>query len=126
MKNSYVRDLLVYYYGPKCLLGGQVTKDNYLTLHHIKPVRDGGRTTLENGALLSVRKHAEFNVLESMYPEYGEEINNYFLEYRGNYPPEVSERIQELISLVDVHAFRKEKHQRKTSNYKKCLKKRRR
>ena len=126
MKNSYVRDMLVYYYGPKCWLGGQVTKDNYLTLHHIKPVRDGGRTTLENGALLSRQKHAEFNVLEEMYPEYGEEINNYFLEYRGQYPQEIYERIQELMSLVDIKAPRKDKRHKKKSNYQKCLKKTRR
>ena len=75
MKNSYIRDLLVYYYGPTCWLGGQVTEENYLTLHHIKPVRDGGRTTLENGALLSRQKHIEFNMLERAYPEYAEKIN---------------------------------------------------
>lgn len=123
MKNSYIRDLLVYYYGPTCWLGGQVTEENYLTLHHIKPVRDGGRTTLENGALLSRQKHIEFNMLERAYPEYAEEINNYFLEYRGQYPQEVYERIQELMSLVPELKDKSQK-QHKKSDYQKRLIKR--
>ena len=73
MSNSYVRDLLINTYGNKCWLGGKVSHENPLTYHHIKPVRCGGRTTMNNGALLSLQKHAEFNVLESGFIN---QINN--------------------------------------------------
>lgn len=124
MKNQYVRDLLIYYYGEKCWLFGKITKENYLTLHHIKPVRDGGKTTLENGALLTVEKHMQFNLLEENYPELAEEINCYFSYYRGNYPQEVYERINEIMSIVPELRHKSQK-QCKRSNYQKCLTKHR-
>lgn len=126
MKNSYIRDLLIYNYGAKCWLNGKITRDNPLTLHHIKPVREGGKTTMENGALLSLRKHEEFNKLEQQYPDLAAELNMYFEIYRGQYPQDVFERIQEVMSMVDMHYSHKCKNQRKVSNYQKCLKKRRR
>ena len=126
MKNSYIRDLLIYYYGDKCWLFGEVSKNNPLTLHHIKPVRDGGKTTLENGALLSLRKHKEFNKLEEQYPELAREIKYYFEIYRGQYPQEVYERINDIMLLVDINYSHKNKNYRKITNYQRSLKKKRR
>lgn len=127
MKNQYVRDMLIDTFGYKCWLGGKVSKENPLTLHHIIPVREGGKTTIENGALISLQKHTEFNVLEQMYPELGEEINSYLYEYRGNYPQEVWDRIQEIWTHVNDHAPIKQKNNyRKKTNYQKHLKKKRR
>ena len=127
MKNSYVRDLLEYYYGERCWLGGIVSKDNPLTLHHIKPVREGGKTTIDNGALLSLSMHIRFNILESHYPEYAEEINGYFVEYKGEYPDEVYFRIKELMALTEDKVYKNNnKNYRKVSNYSLTRRKRRR
>ena len=126
MSNGYVRDLMIYYYGEKCWLGGVVSSSNPLTYHHIKPVREGGRTTMENGALLSLRMHELFNILESQNQELADEINSYFLIYRGTYPDVVYFRIKEIMSGIDLDYKPKYKNQKKISNYKKCLRKRRR
>lgn len=110
------------------MLGGKLSQDNPYTFHHIIPVRDKGATTVENGAVLTRQKHEQFNQLERMYPEFGEEINNYLYIYRGNYPPEIKERIDYLMSLVEKNNKNKsrKKQKRKISNYKKHRKKHRR
>lgn len=123
MGNHYVKELLIKYYGYKCWLMGEISKSNPLTLHHIKPQREGGPTTIENGALLSLEKHALFNILESKYPELANEINAYFIVYKGNYPEDIYNRINEIMSLIDYEP-KKIKH--KKSNYQKCLRKHRR
>lgn len=109
------------------MLGGKLSEDNPYTFHHIIPVREKGATTVENGAVLTRQKHEQFNQLERMYPEFGEEINKYLYTYRGNYPPEIKERIDYLMSLVDKKNREKaRKKQKKISNYKKHRKKHRR
>ena len=126
MSNSYIRDLLINTYGNKCWLGGKVSHENPLTYHHIKPVRCGGRTTMNNGALLSLQKHAEFNVLESIYPDLAEEINFYFTVYHGTYPQGVYERINGIMQLVNTDKHIKNRNKKKISNYQKKLRKKRR
>jgi len=81
-------------------LGGKITRENPLTYHHIKPVREGGRGTIENGALLTDEKHRLFNELERKFPELADEINKYFLAYHGDYPEDVWCRIQYLLSMA--------------------------
>lgn len=110
------------------MLGGKVSKDNPYTFHHIVPVRENGATTIENGAVLTKQKHEQFNKLERKYPEYGEEINYYLYTYRGNYPDEIKERIDYLMSLVENNSEEKshKKQKNKQSNYKKHRKKFRR
>lgn len=110
------------------MLGGKLSKDNPYTFHHIIPVRENGPATVENGAVLTRQKHEQFNKLEQMYPEYGDEINYYLYTYRGNYPDEIKERIDYLMSLVESancgKPYKKEK--KKQSNYKKHRKKHKR
>lgn len=100
MKNKFVKDQLIALYGYKCWLLGEVSKRNKLTLHHIKPVRENGATTIDNGALLTREMHDRFNILEQMYPELANEINIYLQTYKGNYSDEVLERINRLLELV--------------------------
>ena len=90
----------IYKLSDECMLKGKLSRDNPFTYHHIIPVRENGQKTLENGAILTRKKHEQFNQLERLYPEYAAEINYYLYTYRGNYPEEVMERINELMSLV--------------------------
>ena len=50
-----------------------------LTYHHIVKREYGGRTTIENGALLSAENHQWFN---KQTPEEQERLNNIFQEYK--------------------------------------------
>lgn len=110
------------------MLGGKLSEDNPYTFHHIVPVRENGATTVENGAVLTKQKHEQFNKLERLYPEFGAEVNCYLYTYRGNYPPEIKERIDYLMSLVESNGEKKSrtKQKKKQSNYKKYKKKHRR
>ena len=50
-----------------------------LTYHHIKAKRDGGKATVENGALLSFENHMWFN---QQSPEAQRTMNQAFQEYK--------------------------------------------
>lgn len=58
---------------------GQFKRMKQLTYHHIKMKKDGGRTTIENGALLSAENHAWFH---KQSPEKQSEMNRAFQEYK--------------------------------------------
>lgn len=118
-ENSNIRNLMIYNYGNECWLKGK----GKLTYHHIVPVRDGGKNTLDNGALLSDEMHDKFNKLEMMYPQLAEEINMYLKEYKGNYPNEVWDKIVVLLELVGKE---EKKKWTKSKKYSKRVKKKKR
>ena len=53
-----------------------------LTYHHIKMKKDGGRATVENGALLSAENHAWFH---KQTPQDQATMNDLFQEYKRQY-----------------------------------------
>lgn len=75
--NKKIKDRLIELYGPECFIDklhlrkdkkprkytskGQYKRMKELTYHHIKERRNGGKTTVENGALLSNENHEWFN-----------------------------------------------------------------
>ena len=65
---------------PKRYTGkGQKAKMKQLTYHHIEMKKDGGKATIENGALLSAENHAWFHKQHAQYQTY---MNNMFQEYK--------------------------------------------
>ena len=74
--NRYMRCELTTVYGKIDIFGYKPNKKYKLTVHHIKPVREGGKTTLENTCLLREDIHIRFNFLESIDPENGDYIND--------------------------------------------------
>lgn len=92
MGNGGTKKKLINKYGPICFLGDIPSKNNVITYHHIKPVREGKETTVENGALLTDRMHWLFNAIERIDPETAEYINNYFKYYKET--QDESERIK--------------------------------
>lgn len=65
---------------PKRYTGkGQKAKMKQLTYHHIEMKKDGGKATIENGALLSAENHAWFH---KQHPQYQTYMNNMFQEYK--------------------------------------------
>lgn len=57
----------------------QLKRMKQLTYHHIKMKKDGGRATIENGALLSAENHAWFH---KQSEEKQAEMNRAFQEYK--------------------------------------------
>ena len=80
-------------------LSYQITKKNILTLHHIIKVADGGKTDVDNLALLTKKAHRALHICESkdfiLYSEinyflstiiaYGQSLDNYFIQESKEY-----------------------------------------
>ena len=58
---------------------GQKKRMKQLTYHHIKMKKDGGKATVENGALLSAENHSWFHQQNSQSREY---MKTMFQEYK--------------------------------------------
>lgn len=68
----------------------QLKKMRKLTYHHILERRNGGKTTVENGAILSVSNHSWFN---EQSPQKQAEMNKAFQEYKLGVSVLTSQRI---------------------------------
>ena len=93
-KNKSVRQELERLYGKECFIEklhlreetqkrytgkGQFKRMKQLTYHHIQMKKDGGKATVENGALLSTENHAWFH---KQNPEKQAEMNKVFQQYK--------------------------------------------
>ena len=95
MTNKQAKERLIELYGAECFIDklqlrkdttprrytgkGQMKKMKQLTYHHIVEKRNGGRATVENGALLSAENHQWFN---KQSKEKQAEMNRKFQEYK--------------------------------------------
>lgn len=111
-KTTRVKLEVIADYGHKCWLNGVITRNNPLTGHHIIPRREGGATTKQNIAPIVRDKHEAFNIIEKKRPLDAEELTAYMLLYRGDYPEEISNRIDYLMSLEE-----RREHRHKTKIY---------
>ena len=96
--NKKVKEELIRRYGAECFIEklklrkdigprrykgkGQMKKMKQLTYHHIRMRKDGGRATVENGALLSAENHAWFH---KQSPQDQAIMNAMFQEYKKQY-----------------------------------------
>ena len=96
--NKRAKEELIRIYGAECFIEklklrkdvkptrykskGQMKKMKQLTFHHIKMRKDGGRATVENGALLSAENHAWFHQQSSKDQT---QMNTMFQEYKKQY-----------------------------------------
>ena len=96
--NKRAKEELIRIYGAECFIEklklrkdvkptrykskGQMKKMKQLTFHHIKMRKDGGRATVENGALLSAENHAWFHQQSSKDQT---QMNAIFQEYKKQY-----------------------------------------
>lgn len=96
--NKKAKEELIRRYGAECFIEklklrkdieprrykgkGQMKKMKQLTYHHIKMKKDGGRATVENGALLSAENHAWFH---KQSPQGQAIMNEMFQEYKRQY-----------------------------------------
>lgn len=82
MAKNESKKYLIQKYDGKCFLNGIINDKNFITFHHIIPVRDGGLATVENGALLGRLEHDMFNLIERMSKKKGVELNQAFRDYK--------------------------------------------
>lgn len=95
MTNRQAKERLIELYGAECFIDklhlrqdnkprhytgkAQMKRMKQLTYHHIQERRNGGKATVENGALLSEENHQWFN---KQTPEKQAELNRKFQEYK--------------------------------------------
>lgn len=95
MSNKQAKQKLIQLYGAECFIEklhlrvdidprrytskGQQKKMKQLTYHHIREKRNGGKATVENGALLSAENHAWFN---KQSQEAQAQMNELFQQYK--------------------------------------------
>ena len=100
-ENQLIMPELVKIYKPDNYdwLSYQITKKNILTLHHIIKVAEGGKTDIENLALLTKKAHRALHICESkdfiLYSEincflntiiaYRQALNNYLIQESKEY-----------------------------------------
>lgn len=92
--NKRAKEELIKIYGAECFIDklklrdesgrrytgkGQKAKMKQLTYHHIKMKKDGGKATVENGALLSAENHAWFHKQSEPIQH---QMNELFQEYK--------------------------------------------
>lgn len=93
--NKRAKEKLIKLYGAECFIEklklrkdteprkykgkGQMKRMKQLTYHHIRMRKDGGRATVENGALLSAENHAWFH---KQSPQAQAQMNEIFQEYK--------------------------------------------
>ena len=130
MNNRQAKERLIQLYGAECFIDklhlrqdntprhytgkAQMKRMRQLTYHHIQEKRNGGKATVENGALLSAENHEWFN---KQTPEKQAELNRKFREYKQC----TVEYVDKLNTEIEIRAmvfepqqvFREEKQKRK-------------
>lgn len=127
MSNKSAKEKLIKLFGAECFIDklhlrkdterhytskGQMKRMKQLTYHHIKEKRNGGKATVENGAILSVENHEWFN-------EQSEEdqklMNKAFQEYKKcklEFVDDLDLDIKVVTAIIDIPEEKKQKYNR--------------
>lgn len=132
--NKRAKEELIRRYGAECFIEklklrkeatpkrykgkGQRARMKQLTYHHIKMKKDGGKATVENGALLSAENHAWFH---QQTQQDQSRMNEIFQEYKKQYQEcqvvfvddlELSVQVKAMEFHIDEREQKKEKYNR--------------
>ena len=93
-----IKEEMIQIYGEYCWLNGLWLPNNYnkLTYHHILEKRNGGKVTIENGALLGRNEHDYLNFLDNYYHKLYNDLNDLFRELNRTYAPPTQEHYEEI------------------------------
>ena len=80
--NSDIKKSLIAEYGYICMAGGEIEKNNPLTMHHIKRRADHGKTNVENGSNIAYLEHSGIHVLGDRSIKKYKTISDYLQEYK--------------------------------------------
>lgn len=82
-ENTKIKNLLITEFGKKCMLGGNITLYNPLTVHHIVRRKEGGITTLENTSLITNQSHVATHIISEDDMKAKQKLINYLREYKA-------------------------------------------
>lgn len=77
-------------------LNYKIVNPKDLTYHHIKEKRNGGKRTIENGAILIRRSHEYLNYLDHYYHKTYKDLNEIFKWLNMTMKPPTSEYFEEV------------------------------
>lgn len=95
-----VREIMLSIYGEGCWMAYRLTKKNPYTYHHIHEARNGGKVTIDNGAILTRFAHDDLNELEKCAPYLYRELNSMFKELNGTRKPPTKEYFKEVNGIL--------------------------
>lgn len=65
MENKTLRKMNIQIYGPICMGGYVISRNNPLTMHHIIAMSNGGKTTFENSSNVSNLAHCGIHIVSN-------------------------------------------------------------
>lgn len=81
-------------------LNYKIVRVQDLTYHHIKEKRNGGKRTLENGAILIKRSHDYLNYLDYCHHRYYRDLNDMFKWLNMTMKPPTDEYYDEIEHIL--------------------------
>lgn len=82
MENKTLRNMNIEIYGPICMGGYVVSRNNPLTMHHIIPLKWGGKTIFENSSNISNLGHCGIHIVSDDSNRKAKEIIDYLLNFK--------------------------------------------
>ena len=79
---------------------------NMITMHHINPVRNNGKLTWDNIALLSLYFHEYFNRIENVDKKLAHELNDLFIELNRTYAPPTDQHYNDVDFLTNKAEYK--------------------
>lgn len=95
-----VREVMLSIYGEGCWMMYKLTRKNPYTYHHIHEARNGGKVTIDNGAILTRLAHDDLNELEKYAPYLYDELNFMFKELNVTRKPPTKEYFKEVNGIL--------------------------
>lgn len=77
-------------------MGYEQIGSNFYSYHHIKEVRNGGKTTINNGAILTRDSHFDLNYYDNRVNHIYQQLNKLFKMLNNTKKPPTEEYFEEL------------------------------
>ena len=84
------------------------TKGNPFTYHHIDEKCNGGERSIDNGAILTKKAHRFLNLLQLVYPDAYNDLQNVFRKINGTKEPVAQDFIDEIDEILNKVLVTKE------------------
>lgn len=97
-------------------LGYPITKDNPLQYHHIIFKQNGGKTTIDNGALLTSKSHSLFHKIVNNEYITSKKITREFKKLNESKMPPTVEYYEKIKELLIEYQIKEEKKSKITRN----------
>jgi len=99
-RTKIVREEMINIYGPNCWMMYRLDNKNRFTYHHIYEQRNGGKVTIENGALLTSYAHRDLHQLEIHAKILYRALNSLFQELNDTSNPPTIEYYKEVHDIL--------------------------